>query len=144
MTKSLAELDKKRVGGVISGVFGKLTGSNDQGAYITQRKAIVDELSRMQSGAALTPDEVAIYNDYLPSRFSEPLGFGRNSDKVIEDFSNTMTQKLDNALANNQLSIYGHTKVTIPEIGTKTVGEVIDVGGTKYKVLPDGTLTDII
>lgn len=147
ITKMVAELetlDKNRIGGLLAGTFGKITGSDAQGAYLTKRKAIVDEIARMQTGAALTIDEQDFYNEYLPGRFSEPLGLGRNSDKVIEDFGNIMNEKLSNALANNQMSIYGYSKTTVPGLGEKTVGDIIDIGGTQYRVLPDGTLTDII
>lgn len=147
ITKMVAELetlDKNRIGGLLAGTFGKITGSDAQGSYLTKRKAIVDEIARMQTGAALTLEEQDFYNEYLPGRFSEPLGLGRNSDKVIEDFGNIMNEKLSNALANNQMSIYGYSKTTVPGLGEKTVGDIIDIGGTQYRVLPDGTLTDII
>lgn len=144
MVEELKVLDENRIGGLIAGTVGKVTGSDAQGSYLTKRKAIVDEIARMQTGAALTTDEQDFYNDYLPGRFSEPLGFGRNSDKVIEDFSKIMNDKLSNTLANNQMSIYGYSKTNVPSLGEKTVGEIIDIGGTQYRVLPDGTLTDII
>ena len=143
MTKRLKELDKKRVGGLVSGTVGKIFGSEDQGEYLTLRKAIVDEMSRMQSGAALTPDEIAVYNDYLPGRFSESFGLGRDSLKKIVSFENAMNQKLQNRLANNALSIYGYSKVKVGK-DLRTVGEILDIDGVNYRVLPDGTLTDIL
>lgn len=143
MTKRLKELDKKRVGGLISGTVGAVFGSQDQGEYLTLRKAIVDEMSRMQSGAALTPDEIAVYNDYLPGRFSETLGLGRDSYKKITSFETAMNQKLQNRLSNNGLSVYGYSTV---KVGNKerVVGEILDIGGVNYRVLPDGNLTDIL
>ncbi len=146
MTKRLKELDKKRVGGIISGVTGKVFGSEDQGEYLTLRKAIVDEMSRMQSGAALTPEEIAVYNDYLPGRYSESFGLGRDSYKKITSFETAMNQKLNNRLANNGLSIYGYSTLKVPgdTAPYRTVGEIIDVKGVNYRVLPDGTLTDIL
>lgn len=147
ITKMVAELktlDENRIGGLLAGTWGKVTGSDAQGSYLTKRKAIVDEIARMQTGAALTTEEQDFYNEYLPGRFSEPLGLGRNSDKVIEDFSKIMNDKLSNVLSNNQMSIYGYSKTTVPGLGEKTVGDIIDIGGTQYRVLPDGTLTDII
>lgn len=143
MTKRLKELDKKRVGGLVSGTVGKIFGSEDQGEYLTLRKAIVDEMSRMQSGAALTPDEIAVYNDYLPGRFSESFGLGRDSLKKIVSFENAMNQKLQNRLANNGLSIYGYSQVKVGK-DLRTVGEILDIDGVNYRVLPDGTLTDIL
>lgn len=143
MTKRLKELDKKRIGGVVSGVVGGIFGSEDQGEYLTLRKAIVDEMSRMQSGAALTPDEIAVYNDYLPGRFSESFGLGRDSLKKIGSFESAMNQKLQNRLVNNGLSIYGYSKVKVGDT-IRTVGDILDIGGVNYRVLPDGTLTDIL
>lgn len=143
MTKRLKELDEKRIGGVVAGTLGKVFGSEAQGEYLTLRKAIVDEMSRMQSGAALTPDEIAVYNDYLPGRFSETLGLGQDSLKKIQNFETAMNQKLENRLSNNGLSIYGYSKVPVGNT-LRTVGEIIDIGGVNYRVLPDGSLTDIL
>lgn len=143
MTKRLKELDEKRIGGVVAGTLGKVFGSEAQGEYLTLRKAIVDEMSRMQSGAALTPDEIAVYNDYLPGRLSESFGFGQDSYKKISNFETAMNQKLENRLSNNGLSVYGYSKVPVGGV-MRTVGEVIDVGGVNYRVLPDGNLTDIL
>ena len=140
-TKKLKELDKKRVGGLTSGIIGKVFGSNDQGDYLTQRKAIVDEISRMQSGAALTTDEVNFYKDYLPGRYSETLGLGRDSLKKIESFENVMNQKLNNALKTNQLSVVGYSNV---DVGGQeyTVGDVISNGQGQYgRINSDGTIT---
>lgn len=147
MTKRLKELDENRIGGVVAGALGKLTGSEAQSEYLTLRKAIVDEMSRMQSGAALTEEEVATYNDYLPGRFSESFFLGQDSYKKISNFETAMNQKLQNRLSNNGLSIYGYSKVQIPgdlPNVIRTVGEIIDVGGVNYRVLPDGSLTDIL
>lgn len=146
MTERLKELDKKRVGGLVSGVLGSVFGSEDQGEYLTLRKAIVDEMSRMQSGAALTPEEIAVYNDYLPGRTSEAFFLGRDSYKKIGSFETAMNQKLSNRLVNNGLSIYGYSKVKVPgdKEPFRTVGEIIDIKGVNYRVLPDGTLTDIL
>lgn len=143
LAKELEELDKKRVGGVISGVVGKVAGSNDQATYLTKRKAIVDDISRMQSGAALTDDEVQFYQDYLPGRFSEAFFLGQDSDKKIKNFRSTMENKLNNSLSNNGLSIYGFSNVKVGDTDRK-VGDIIDIGGENYRVLPDGTLTDIL
>ncbi len=143
MTKRLKELDKKRIGGLIGGGLGKVFGSEAQGEYLTLRKAIVDEMSRMQSGAALTPDEIAVYNDYLPGRASEALFLGQDSLKKIQNFETAMNQKLENRLSNNGLSIYGYSKVPVGNT-LRTVGEIIDIGGVNYRVLPDGSLTDIL
>lgn len=136
--KRLKELDKARVGGVISGTLGKLFGSDAQSAYVTLRQSIVDDLSRMQSGAALTPDEVAFYQEYLPGRFSESFGLGQDSGKVIDNFESIMNNRLSERLASNGLQIYGYSTV---DVGghTYTVGDTIELeGGKKGRILPGG------
>lgn len=143
MTNELEALDKQRIGGVVAGSLGKVFGSDAQGSYLTKRKSIVDEIARMQTGAALTLDEQDFYNSYLPGRFSESFFLGRDSEDVIKNFRDEMNQKLSNALANNGLSMYGFSTVDVNGTERK-VGEVIEISGMKLRVLPDGTLTDII
>jgi len=140
--KKLKELDKKRVGGLVSGTLGKVFGSDDQAAYLTARKAIVDDLSRMQSGAALTLDEVAFYQDYLPGRFSEFLLLGQDSMKKIENFETQMNNKLKDKLNSNGLSIYGYSTVKLGDKEYK-VGDEIEINGVKGRVLPDGQISTI-
>lgn len=139
--KKLKELDKKRVGGIVSGAVGKIFGSADQGAYLAVRKSIVDDIQRMQSGAALTAEEQSFYSGYLPGRFSEPLGLGQDSLKKIENFETIMNNKLKNSLATNGLSIYGYSKVNIG--GSEyTVGDLItNASGQVGRVNPDGSIT---
>lgn len=141
MTAKLKELDKQRIGGVVGGSLGKVFGSDVQGEYLTLRKSITDEISRMQTGAALTDSEQQFYTSYLPGRFSEALFLGQNSESKISNFEETMNDKLKNSLANNGLSIYGYSKVNL---GGKdyTVGEIIKgPNGESGRVNPDGTIT---
>ncbi len=140
--KELAELDKKRIGGVVPGVLGKIFGSNAQAEYLVKRKAIVDDIQRMQSGAALSETEQKFYEDYLPARFSESLFLGQDSAKKIENFSKEMNSKLENALKTNNLSIYGFSKVKVGDQEYQ-VGDVINNGSQTVRVNPDGTLTII-
>jgi hypothetical protein len=142
-SERLLQLDKERIGGIVSGTLGKVFGSEKQAEYMATRKAIVDDMSRMQSGAALTENEIKQYEDYLPGRFSNTLGLGVSSEKKIDNFKTLMSNRLNERLNTNGLSMYGYTKVKVGG-EDRTVGEVIDIGGTQYKVLPDGTLTDII
>jgi hypothetical protein len=142
-SERLLQLDKERLGGVVSGTLGKVFGSEKQAEYMTVRKSIVDDMSRMQSGAALTPDEIKQYEDYLPGRLSNTFGLGVSSESKIENFTKIMNNRLNERLNTNGLSMYGYSKVKVAG-EDRTVGEVIDVGGTQYRVLPDGTLTDII
>lgn len=139
--KRLAELDKQRIGGIIAGVLGKIGGSDVQSEYVATRKSIVDDLSRMQSGAALTPDEVAFYEDYLPGRFSEPFGFGQDSDEVISNFSTIMNNRLNERLASNGLNIYGYSTV---DVGGKSyvIGDTIELeNGKRGTILPGGKIS---
>ncbi len=140
--QKLKDLDEKRIGGVVSGTLGKVFGSDDQAQYLTLRKAIVDDIARMQSGAALTPDEVAFYEDYLPGRFSETLGLGQDSASKIANFESIMNDRLKQRLDVNNLSIYGYSKVPIG--GQEyTVGDVVTGadGTTQGRVNADGSIT---
>lgn len=129
MTKKLEELDKERIGGVVAGSLGKITGSDAQGKYLVERKAIIDELARMQTGAALTKEEQAFYEDYLPGRFSEPFGLGRDSDKVIADFKEIMMEKLNSSMETRGLEMVGREKhITIN--GKKTLAKRVFKDGT--------------
>lgn len=136
----LKELDEKRIGGLAAGALGKVFGSDDQAAYLTARKAIVDDLSRMQSGAALTLDEVAFYEDYLPGRFSEFLGLGQDSMKKIENFETQMNNKLKDRLGTNGLTIYGYSTINLGGKDYK-VGDEIEVNGNRGRVLPGGEVS---
>jgi hypothetical protein len=138
--KALADLDKKRIGGLAAGVLGKVFGSNAQSEYLTKRKAIVDDIQRMQSGAALSDTEQSFYSDYLPGRFSESLFLGQDSGKKIQNFANEMNTKLQNSLKNNGLSIYGYSDVKVGDQSFK-VGDIITQGERAARVNPDGSLT---
>jgi deoxycytidylate deaminase len=139
----LKELDKKRVGGVVSGSIGKMFGNKDQEAYLMVRKAIVDDMSRMQSGAALQKDEVAFYEDYLPGRFTDQATvFGQKSTDKITNFEKVMKDRLTDRLNTNNLSIYGYSKVKLDDGSEHTVGDIItNAQGQTGRVNPDGTIT---
>ena len=140
-TAKLKDLDTKRWQGLISGGLGYVFGSDDQQNYETIRKAIVDDMSRMQSGAALTPDEVDYYSDYLPGRVGEwGLGFGADSQNTITQFDQFINNRLTERLSNNQLAIYGFSKVNVNGKDVVVGGIVEDEKGGKWKALPDGNL----
>lgn len=140
--KRLKQLDEERIGGIVSGTLGKIFGAEKQSEYLATRKAIIDDMQRMQSGAALTPAETSFYEGYLPGRFSEPLGLGQDSAKKISNFETIMTNRLNERLAANGLSIYGYSKVNTP-IGEFTVGDVIEVNGVMGRINPDGSVTKL-
>lgn len=125
-TERLKEVDSRRVLGVFKG-------PKDLVEYNTLVKAIVDDISRMQSGAALTESEVKTYSDYLPGDI--------NFTNKIENFEKIMRDKLENGLNNNGLRIYGYSKVNVDGFGEKTVGETVtNESGATGRVLPDGTV----
>jgi hypothetical protein len=144
-TKELKELDDKRVKGLTSASFGKVFGFKDQENYIALRQEIVDLLSRARTGAALTTSEEKFYTDQLPGRVGQ-VGFGligANTQNRINNFENKIEGTLNTKLSGYGTVIQGYSTV---KVGGKerTVGEVLKIDGVNYRVLPDGTLTDII
>lgn len=95
--KNLKELDERFtdiVPGVIGGTVSTITGSDDLAAYNRLKKVIIDDISRMQSGAALTQDEVEFYSSQLPGRFSNSLFLGTSGNKTIKDLQQQLIDKL--------------------------------------------------
>jgi len=150
--KELKILDEERQKGLLSATVGKIFGSDDQQRYIDLRGEIVDLLARARTGAALTAQEEKFYADQLPGRIAQVgvipgtgMGlFGVNSQERIDNFDSKITSTLETKLSGQGLVIQGYSKVDVPSLGKKTVGEILDIGGTQYRVLPDGTLTDNI
>jgi hypothetical protein len=142
LANQLKELDKKRIGGVIAGSLGKVFGSTDQQRYVDLRDQIVDLLARARSGAALTTTEEARYTGMLPSRFSEPLGIGANSEVRIDNFINTLTSDLKNKADTMNAAIYGLSTVKLGGNEYK-IGDIITVNGMSGRVLPDGTIAPL-
>lgn len=143
--KQLKILENKRSEGLISGTLGKIFGAEDQERYLTLRKTIVDDMSRMQSGAALTQDEVNFYQDYLPGRYGEitPFQFGADSQQRIDDFATNMNSKLQERLNNRGISIYGYS--TVEHNGKNyVVGSKIKLSnGKEGIVLPGGYINEL-
>lgn len=138
----LKTLDEARIKGVLPAAFGKVFGSSAQGAYMSLRKEIVDLISRARTGAALTASEEAFYSDMLPGRVGQGFFglFGQNTQKVIDNFKNKIQSTLDTKLAGSNLVINGYSTVNVGGIQRK-VGEILDIGGVKVRVLADGTLS---
>lgn len=120
----LETLDKERYGGIIGGTLGKVFSDDQSNSFVATKKQIVDDMQRMQSGAALTVEEQAFYEDYLPGRFTDTGGKSnlifQGSEEKIKDFKTFIENRLKERLAANQLSIIGFSTV--------------DIGGQKYKV----------
>jgi len=143
-TKRLKELDTKRMQGIISGTLGKIFGSEAQIEYLGLRKAIVDDIARMQTGAALTEDEQAFYEDYLPGRIGEVAWvLGVDTQSKINNFEKIMNDRLQTRSVANGISVYGYTPVKIGE-KTYKVGDVItNEKGESGRILPDGSIVII-
>lgn len=141
----LEELDRQRWGGVIGGTLGKVFGDNESNEYMAIRKQIVDDMQRMQSGAALTETEQAFYEDYIPGRFSDTGGgdsnlFGEDSGTKIRFFKEFANKRLQERLSNNDLAIYGYSKVKVGD-QEYAVGDVItNANGQAGRILPDGSI----
>lgn len=143
MADELKTLDAERSSGVIAGSVGKVFGSEAQAKYLTQRKAIIDEIARMQTGAALTTQEQAFYEDYLPGRLSNAFFLGQSSGSKIDNFATVMHEKLQNALKNKSLSIVGYSKVNLGG-HDYTVGAIVtNSAGQQGRVNADGTITPL-
>lgn len=140
MTKKLEALDKGRLGGITGGLINAVSGN--QSAYLAQRKGIVDEIARMQTGAALTLQEQEFYKSYLPGAFSKALFIGASSQKQIDNFQSIMEEKLKNSLANKNLVIGGYSTV---KLGGQDyhVGDIISVNGVQGRVLSDGSIVPL-
>lgn len=149
-SKRLKELNAQRSQGIVGGSLSATVGNvlsntfgtrNIENEYATLRKSIVDDIARMQTGAALTKDEQAFYNDYLPGRFSEAFFLGANSDQKIDNFINAMDTRLQTRLGSYGLSSYGYSKVTAPDGNQYYVGDKIKNNqGIEGTILPDGSI----
>lgn len=139
----LAELDKKRVKGLIPAALGKAFGTEGQGNYVDLRDEIIDLLARARTGAALTKDEEAFYKSQLPGRVARVgFVFGRNSQSQIDNFNKKINGTLNTRLQGLGGSIYGYSKTKIGD-QEYTVGDIINNGTQSARVNPDGTLTII-
>lgn len=141
----LKQLDEARIKGVIPAGIGKIFGTSGQANYLQLRQEIVDLLSRARSGAALTETEQKNYEALLPGRVGQGFFglFGQNTQERIDNFSKVVQGSLTTKLNAENLVLNGYSKVKVGGI-ERTVGEILDIGGTKYRVLADGTLTDNI
>lgn len=139
---------KDRFGKINTGLIGGLSGliytSQDRQDYNTFRQEFLSKLLVARSGAAVTEQEYNRYAKMLPSEFNQMFFLGADGMKKLNALEDSMKINLNNTLNSTQTAIQGYSKVNIPSLGEKKVGEIIDIGGEQYRVLPDGTLTDII
>jgi hypothetical protein len=146
VTVTLPNLEKtfpKLYTGLFGGIGGQIWTSQDRQNYLTWRAEFLSKLLVARSGAAVTEQEYERYSKLLPGEFNQILGFGSDGSKKLKSLSSSMKNSLDSVLNTQQQSIYGYSKVNVNGV-KRTVGEILDIGGVKYRVLPDGTLTDII
>lgn len=140
---SLKEKFPKLYTGLIGGVAGEIYTTQDRQDYLTFRQEFLNKLLKARSGATVTPQEYERYSALLPSTFNQSFFLGSDGLKKLNSLETAMKSSLDNTLNSNQVSIYGYSTVDVGGEKRK-VGELLDIGGRKYRVLPDGTLTDII
>lgn len=140
---SLQEKFPKLYTGLIGGLAGQVFTTQDRQDYLTFRQEFLNKLLKARSGATVTPQEYDRYSNLLPGEFNQSLFFGSDGSKKLNSLAKSMKQTLDNSLQSNQLSIYGYSTVNVGGVPRK-VGELLDMNGTKLRVLPDGTLTDNI
>lgn len=145
----MKQLDTKRLGGLVGGAIGTTFGQDEISQYMTLRKSVIDDMQRMQSGAALTPEEIDFYEGYLPGRFSDTSGmntvggniFFEDSGTRLNNFSSFVSNRLSERLDANNLAIYGYSKVNIGG-EQHTVGEIItNSEGQAGRINSDGTIT---
>lgn len=104
------------------------------------KEEFVDLLARARTGAVINDEEARTYGAKIPSIH---LGIRPLGNVKLDTLRTQLSGKLDTVLTSQGVSIYGYSQV--PVGGTmRTVGEVIDIGGEYYRVLPDGTLTDVL
>lgn len=143
LAKQLKILDDQRIGGLVGGTLGKLTGSSSQQRYVDLRAQIVDLLARARSGAAINDTELKQYESMLPSRFSEPLFLGAQSGNRIDNFVNNLSSDLKNKASSNGWAIAGLSTVKVGNQEYK-VGDVVSNGGNPPiygRVNADGSFT---
>jgi hypothetical protein len=145
----LKEVFPKLHAGFLGGATSLVYKTQNRQDYDTARQEFLSKLLLARSGKVVSPAEYDRYaalvpEDYSLNPFSTLNPFtSSNGQKKITSLEGSIKASLDNTLSSKQLSIYGYSKVNVN--GTpRTVGEILDIGGTQYKVLPDGTLTDIL
>lgn len=120
--------------------------TQDRQDYNTLRQDFLSKLLLARSGAAVSEQEYERLSNLVPTDIANAGlgGLSNKGDKALNSLESSMTETLNSQLKNNNLAIYGYSTVNVPSLGEKKVGEIVTIGGTQYKVLPDGNLTDII
>jgi len=129
--------------GVLGGIAGKIYTTQDRQDFLTYRQEFLNKLLKARSGATVTPQEYARYEKMLPTTFNQAFFLGADGEKKLNSLDTAMRASLNNSLKTKQQSIYGYSTVKVGN-QERVVGEIVDIGGVNYRVLPDGSLTDIL
>lgn len=147
----LKQLDSLRAKGLSGGLVSGILGGKYEDEYAQLRSDVTDLLSKARSGAATGVLEQKVYDSMLPGRFANTFGLGKNTQQQLEVFNKSINDTLKTNLGTGNLVIEGYSTVVIPELQSISnptsqfrVGDILDYAGTKYRVLSDGTLTDVI
>lgn len=140
----MQQLDKVRNKGLVGGTLSKIFGTDIETEYNALREESIGLISKARSGLTLTATEAKRYENMIPGRFSNTLGLGSSSEKKLKTLDESITGTLNTQLAGNNAVINGYSQTAVPGLGSVVIGSVVDIGGTQYRVLSDGTLTDII
>ncbi|MEK7112375.1 MAG: hypothetical protein AAB875_03530, partial [Patescibacteria group bacterium] len=136
---------KLSTAGVLGRVGASIYISQNRQDYRTFRADFLSKLLLARSGAAVTEEEYARYSALVPTELGNKFlgGISDKGGKTLTSLATSMKQTLDNKLNTQQLSIYGYSKIKVGGV-ERIVGETLEIGGIKYRVLPDGKLTDIL
>lgn len=133
-----------------AGITGKIGSyiytTQDRQDYNTLRQDFLSKLLLARSGAAVSEQEYERLSNLVPTDMANAGlgGLSNKGGKALNSLESSMKETLNSQLKNNNLAIYGYSTVNVPSLGQKKVGEIVNIGGTQYRVLPDGNLTDII
>jgi hypothetical protein len=142
--EKLKALDEERTQGLLLGGAGYVFGDQKQSEYLAYRKMIVDDMARMQSGAALTEDEVKFYEEYLPGRYGEiAFVLGQDSAERIQTFQNLINKRMEDRMTANDLVMYGFSKVKIDGKDYTVGQQITNSKGQIGRVNSDGSITII-
>lgn len=119
----------------------KLFPSTTLQAYDTLRGEVIDLLARARTGAAINANEEKLYASKMPTDLNKSFFLGPDGLNQIDNLKGSLGGKLDTNLQANQASIYGYSKVTMPNGQQYTVGDIIESNGQKGRINPNGSIT---
>jgi hypothetical protein len=105
--------------------------------FRSYKQEILSLILQARSGATVNPSEYDRLLNLLPGEVGINPNKGNNQ---IVNFARSLQGTLNTELQNSGLSIYGYSKVTMPDGKDYKVGDNIEVDGQKYRINPDGSL----